>query len=331
MRAFSTALMLTSGLHFVAVTAPAIALAQTPSPGPQPVPYGLSPVPYGQPPPAPSAAPVRAAAGGGDVIYLKNGGLLRGTIIDAIPNAQARIQLATGEIATVPWQEIDRIEQSAAKPATAATSAPAAAATAAPASTVWVHIDAADDVRLQQDRTSDDDWMTVCSAPCDIPLSTAYYYRIVGGGLKASGDFTLHAQPGQRETLDIHGASKGWFLVGVIAIPAGLLVGYVGLIVGAFGTLVSTASTASGQSSPGASDAAGVGWTMFGVGLAAAAGGLILVIANWKTSVTQEMGTPQVGLRLPDSWKRLPTWREATPEQKSLPQTIGVPIVTGQF
>jgi hypothetical protein len=330
MRALSTAVMLTSGLHFVLITAPSVALAQSAPSAPQPVPYANSPVPYGQPRPAPSAASARATAGGGDVIYLKNGGLLRGTLIDAIPNAQARIQLATGEIATVPWQEIDRIEQSTVKPATAAAVLPAAALPPASPSNVWVHLDASDDVRLQQDRTNDDDWVTVCSAPCDIQLPTAYYYRVAGGGLKASGEFTLHAQPGERETLDVHGASKGWFVLGVVAIPVGLLVGYIGLIVGAFGTLVSTASSASGQPSSAANNAAGVGWTMFGIGLVAAAGGLILVIANWKTSVSQDIGA-RTGLLLPDSWKRLPTWREATPEQKALPQVMGIPIVSGQF
>src|SRR5258708_2202808 len=96
MRLLSKAAMLAAGVYFVAITAPSVAMAQPPSPGPQPVPYGNPPVPYGQPPPAPSSAP-HAGATGSDVIYLKNGGLLRGTIIDAIPNAQARIQLATGE------------------------------------------------------------------------------------------------------------------------------------------------------------------------------------------------------------------------------------------
>lgn len=89
------------------MTTPGLAWAQARQ-APQPVPYPTlpAPVPYGQPAPGPAPLPsARGPAVGQDVIYMKNGGILRGTIIDAIPNSQARIQLATGEIATVPWRE----------------------------------------------------------------------------------------------------------------------------------------------------------------------------------------------------------------------------------
>ena len=104
---WARALLVLAAVQLATVTAPSVAWAQT-----QPVPYPTlpPPVPYGEPTPAPGASVQRAPSVGQDVIYMKNGGILRGTIIDAIPDAQARIQLATGEIATVPWQAIDRIE-----------------------------------------------------------------------------------------------------------------------------------------------------------------------------------------------------------------------------
>src|SRR5271170_296199 len=110
-RGWSRALAVLVAAQMAAVTTPSVAWAQ----GPQPVPYPTAPPPvlYGQPAPAPTpsaSAPRPGAPVGQDVIYMKNGGILRGTIIDAIPDAQARIQLATGEIATVPWPAIDRID-----------------------------------------------------------------------------------------------------------------------------------------------------------------------------------------------------------------------------
>jgi hypothetical protein len=331
----SKAAMLVAAVHLAAITAPSVAWAQNASSGPQPVPYGTAPVPYGQSststPPAPGAH-----AAGGDVIYLKNGGILRGTIIDAIPNAQARIQLATGEIATVPWQQINRIEHATEqpRPSPSAAPAPAAAKPATQASMVWVHIEGPEDVHLQQDTTGDDDWETVCTAPCDKQLPTAYYYRVTGSGIKASREFTLHAQPGGHETLNVNGASKAWFIIGVIALPAGLVVGYIGLIVGLVGSAAksvdqSTGATTTSQNN--ASDVAGVGWTMFGVGVAAAIGGLVLLIANWKTGVSQDISSQTGSIAPSDAWKRLPTWKEAGPEQRAMPTAVGIPVFSGTF
>jgi hypothetical protein len=189
-----------------------------------------------------------------------------------------------------------------------------------------VHIEGPEDARLQQDTTGNDDWLTVCTAPCDKEMPTAYYYRVVGDGIKASGEFTLHAQPGDHETLDVHGASKPWFVIGVVAIPIGLVVGYIGLIVGVIGSAVSSVD----QSSQ-ANNTAGVGWTMFGLGAGAAIGGLVLVIVNWKTGVSQQVGTPQTGLLLSDAWKRVPTWKDTAPEEKALPAAVGIPIFGGRF
>jgi len=84
----SKALMLAAMTHAVVIASPSAALAQSQGP--------TSPAL----PPLPPAA--RTQAPGDDVIYMNNGGIIRGTIIDAVPDAQARIQLVTGEIATIP-------------------------------------------------------------------------------------------------------------------------------------------------------------------------------------------------------------------------------------
>ena len=70
--------------------------------------------------------------------------MLRGTIIDAIPEAQARIQLVTGEIATVPWPQILRIERAGAPPA----NSPPSTKPPAPPSEVWDHLEGSEGVVL---------------------------------------------------------------------------------------------------------------------------------------------------------------------------------------
>src|SRR5215469_15236889 len=146
---FRRALGLFVGLHGALVLATP-AYAQSPAPY-RPAPAQTyspdQPSTPPPPPPAPTTAPAVPApgatsAGGGDVIYLKNGGLLRGTLIDAIPGAHARIQLATGEVATVQWADIGRIEHlTRPPPPTPTTTAPTTAATVT-APTSQLHIEA---------------------------------------------------------------------------------------------------------------------------------------------------------------------------------------------
>src|ERR1019366_4215298 len=138
------------------------------------------------------------ASPGGDVIELKTGGLLRGTLIDAIPNGHARIQLVTGEVATVPGQGIARIDRG-----TGAAPSGGAAPRAAADATVYVHIEGSDPAQLQRDNGDHRHWDTVCSAPCDQQVSLKETYRISGAGIRNSGPFTLSVQGGQREVLTV--------------------------------------------------------------------------------------------------------------------------------
>ncbi len=274
----------------------------------------------------PAAAANRPA--GDDVVHTKNGGLLRGTIIEVLPDVQARIQLATGEVATVPWSQVDRIEHMAAPSAAASPAAPPA--DAAPKSEVWVHLEAPDGVSLQQDVTNDDNWRTVCAAPCDKLLPTAFYYRVTGGGIRSSADFALRGAPGTRERLVVDGASKSALVLGIVGLSVGGLSAYIGLFVAAIGASAGLAADGDGGGNSG-SNAAGVGLAMMGIGVLAAAGGLALVVSNSSTTVDQSMGGNQAGLVLPGPWTRTPTWSAAAIEQKNLPPVMGIPIFSGRF
>ena len=134
---------------------------------------------------------------------MKNGGILRGTIIDAIPDAQARIQLATGEIATVPWQAIDRIEHGTAGAAGRAASCRQCCARTEPGDGVCVHVEGADDAEVQRKSGPDGEWTTVCSGRCDAVLPVGPDYRIAGGGDARVGRLSPDRRPrgsGSRST-----------------------------------------------------------------------------------------------------------------------------------
>jgi len=192
-----------------------------------------------------------------------------------------------------------------------------------PADGVWVHIEAPGDVRLQQDMTADGGWATVCSAPCDRSLPTAYNYRIVSDGLRPSDDFTLHAAGGGRETVKVHGASKAAYALGMIGLVGGGAVAFVGLVGGYFGWFFS--SIGSPRAFPD--------WVLpvAGVSAGVAAVGFGLVLANKKTTVSRDVGRVKPALRPSNSWKRLPNWKDAAPEQKGLPPAAAMPILGGRF
>jgi hypothetical protein len=258
---------------------------------------------------------------------MKNGGMLRGTLVDAIPGSQARIQLATGEIATVPWDSIGRIEHGAAGPRPGPPQV--APLPRRQGATVWVHVDGAEGAEIQQD-AGDDEWTMVCSAPCDLQLPAGRNYRIGGGGLRASRPFHLAGAPGDHVNIDVNASSTSWFVMGIVIVPVGGLVMVIGLAVGLVGSIVSATTTGVDQSN--ASSAAGAGWVTFALGAGAMVGGIVLIVNNAHSSVTQSMAGVQTGLLVQgDAWKRVPTWRDATPEQKALPPVVGLPLWSAKF
>jgi hypothetical protein len=232
---------------------------------------------------APAASSPAPSSPGGDVIELKTGGLLRGTLIDAIPNGHARIQLVTGEVATVPWQDIARIDRGsvAAPPAPAAPAAPTDA-------TVYVHIEGSDAAQLQRDTGDHRHWDSVCSAPCDQQVSLNDTYRISGAGIRNSAPFTLSVHGGQREVLTVDEGSKAGFVLGIVGVSVGSFAATIGLLV----VLVSSAVDAIGDGTSSSSrndsgNGEAIGWTITGVGLAALVGGIVAIATNGRTGVSQ--------------------------------------------
>lgn len=315
-------------------TAVAPALAQPPpQPAPpptvQPVPYvPPAPVPYNvqsPPPPLPAAPRPATAPAGSDAIYLKNGGILRGTLIDAIPNAHARIRLDTGDVATVQWGEILRIEAASRPPGLGPAPAPAPAANpgAVVGATVLVHIDSPRPVELEQNQGGQ--WSVACSSPCDVSLPISGQYRINGSGVRRSRVFGLAGQPGQRVVIQIDPGATSGFVLGIVSVSLGSAVLGVGLLVGLVTLAFCNSSTSS--SSSGCDEARSVALTTTLVGGAGLIGGIIALTSNASTKVTQEVGSAA------PAQARAPLWRDLREGGPTPPTNAGItiPVLRGQF
>jgi hypothetical protein len=315
-------------VHTAVLTAPALAFAQAP----QPVPCNQTRVPYdaaGDHPASSATAPpgTRAlvAPAGSDVIYLKNGGVLRGTIIDATPDAQARIQLATGEIATVPWSEIARFEHGATL-STAPSPAPPPTARAEPAPKAapagpMVHIDSPSTVELQyKGEGENESWRTVCSSPCDRRLPAEGRYRIGGDSARPSRTFILPEGTGT-VSLAVNPSSHGWFNVGVVLTAVGAPTMVIGFIMGLYVASLCT----SGDCSVTGQDVATGGWTAFGLGAAGLVVGLIAIVVHARTGVDVQSGAAKEGAA-GSPWMQVATFRdgrEPAPESRAAPAVGG--------
>lgn len=340
-----------AAMHLAAVSAPSVAWAQA-----QPVPYPTAPppVPYNDGP-LPGPAVQRAPVVGQDVIYMKNGGILRGTIIDAIPDAQARIQLATGEIATVPWQAIDRIEHGSngsrpgaplpplpgPAPRGAIPPPPPPPRAVAPGAMVWVHIEGGDGALLEADRASDGTWEVACRAPCDIQVPTSGDYRIGGSTIRRSAIFRLRGNPGDHVTVNVSGGSKAWLVTGIVITPIGGLVTLIGLIMGLAGSIATTSVSTSGcygstttcgsldsSTNPGLATA---GWITALVGAGIGVAGIVLIATNAKTTVAVDLTGAQAARVQGDAWAKVPSWRETGSAEKAVPPVYGASLFTGHF
>ncbi|HEX8792206.1 MAG TPA: hypothetical protein VF765_14730 [Polyangiaceae bacterium] len=301
MRPSRRAALLTTGLHIATLAYPAIARAQTTQ-----------------------APPVRTV--GSDIIYTKSGGMMRGTLIEVATGAQATIQLGTGEVVTVPWAEISRIEQGAPTPAPSPTPSPTPAPAPTPApgppdAMVVVHIDSPSPVELQVTHGQKNDWQTVCASPCDQSFPAHGTYRIAGGGVRPSSTFTLSAMHG-RANLVASPSSTGWFVGGIVLLAVGGGVMLVGAFIGFIAEITATVDK-SGTST----NIESTGWTMAGVGAIGLIAGIIAMASNAHTGLEMHDATPAPA----PAPQPAATWRNAPAFETALPRPVTVPILGGTF
>ncbi len=339
-------------MHLVLVSVPARA-QQAPV---QPVPYSTSqPVPYGAapttpPPPAqpPTYTAPTAVGAGGDTVVLKNGGMIRGTLIELLPNDHATIQMPNGQSAIVQWAEIHHIERAAGPaPTPVSPTAPQPLPSSPPPKPpsgplILVHVEASRRVSLMRREPDNGEWITACESPCDQQLPLNNEYRLAGSGVTQSGEFELEGKPGQRVVITANVGSTAGLTGGLIVAGVGLLVTIVGLEVLATAAAVNNIDCATTTTSTGScsskSGGVGVGLVITLGGVAAMAIGGIIAIINWKTGQTQELqvpkGTARASLDRPRddrTWARSPTWNAPTPAALGAPRTTEIPLFSRSF
>ncbi|HLK35714.1 MAG TPA: hypothetical protein VKU41_03105 [Polyangiaceae bacterium] len=154
----------------------------------------------------------------------------------------------------------------------------------------WVHLDD-DGVSLEvAEDSAHDEWASVCSAPCDMKVSTDFYYRVRGGGHRASNKFALRASDGQHSRLRARGGSTALTVFGWVAIGAGGATALVALDNILLGPLAGPAYTASlyGPSSSLQDEEKG-GLILLAISVPLIVAGYFLVRDNRTTTVTQEI------------------------------------------
>jgi hypothetical protein len=334
------------------VQATGLAYAAPPQADVQPVPYNPSqPIPVPAQPAYPAApAPVPApspgytqAGAGGDSVYLKGGGMMRGTLVEMLPNDHATLQLPSGQNAIIEWGKIDHIERAA--PTVGPLAPPVSGGFAPPPrrprfeggnrGSAVVHLDADPGVVLESISPGSGRWALVCAAPCDAAVPLGRQYRIAGEGIRPSRAFGIEAAPGGHAEISVSAATKGGFQGGIALSSVGagaIIVGLTVVFVGALGACGDGDFGTCDGPANGGLETAGAIISLAGVALLV--GGIILTVSNARTKATQTVGdiVPPAPSRPETAWLRAPIWHDSVRDSSTgQPKSTGVPLLSYSF
>jgi hypothetical protein len=260
------------------------------------------------PPPRAAGAADRDVAGAGtDELTLKNGGMLRGTIVAIEPDSEVVILVPGREPRRVPWAEIDKMDRGKyAAPAVPPPPSPAPPLPVRPVEPlragegsprVHIRTDAPGLALHEVTREVSSEWRggdhtygptsrPVCTAPCDeiVDAHGGQSFFFSGPGLRPSPRFQLKGQSGD-VFIDVKpGSSAAYTLGSVMAAVGGASVGLGALLVGmgTHGSLTYDSAMGMNELTPdrGLQIGGGVG---IGVGLGVLAGGIALMFKNATT------------------------------------------------
>jgi len=242
----------------------------------------------------------------------------------------ARAPLAHAQSAPVEMIHIEPPEPPASEPAAPPTAAPPTP----PPERVWVHLNADPGVSLEG-LSPEGNWERACSAPCDVQVTTGSDYRVTGAGMYASRAFKLQAEPGQRVVLDVSGASKAGFGVGIALVTVGSLATALGLYVAFLAaTIASTCEgTDEGTACQDNSGTVKTSLVVAGAGAVSLLAGALLAESNRQTTTSQSLNRgPSIARRDHDgAWLRVPTWTEPSGLERAVPAAQVVPIFSRSF
>lgn len=230
-----------------------------------------------------------------DSVALKDGSLLRGTLVEIKEGSHVLLKLDGGQVARIRWDVVARVERAGAPVAPGAPGAPPAPPTLpgpaiAAQEMVVVHIDSPEPVRLESVLGRNNRF--VCDSPCDVPVPLQGTYRITGG-MRPSKQFNFNAKAGDRVVLSVDPASKGGFAGGIVLVS----LGGVSLVIGSLVYLVAAvvSDVSNGRTGGGAKTVGGV--MMLG-GAASIVGGVVLMVMN-KSSDVDHASAPSTATPAP--------------------------------
>jgi hypothetical protein len=224
-----------------------------------------------------------------DVVTLKDGTVLRGTVGEMVPNQSVTITV-DGQARKVEWKDIDHVDIDIDRAKTPSTPAPPQAV----AARTMVHIEGVDDgafVQMLDRHTAA--WNEICRSSCDQELPSDGLYRIRGSGIRASPPFRIE---GPRAELHVKTGSSAGFVGGLTLV----ILGGLSIVNGLSLFLVAAIYESDNLINSGTQrDFNIVGGVLTGVGVGLLVGGAFLFGGNLKTTVA---GAPTV---------RIPAWRDA--------------------
>ncbi len=291
-------------------------------------------------PPAPLSASARIAPGFvPDAVYLKNGGLVRGAVLESLPGDHVTMAIPTGEVRRIPWTDVDRVMTS-----TVPGASPAAVPHPPPPAPkqgplVRVHITTDQNVLLDRRPEGSETWVPACAAPCDEDFPLADEYRLSGPGLRSTGEFRLQGSPGGRVDLSVSPATKTAWWVGAGVGGMGLVIDVYALYIALFGSMLENACHPGDSYYPRSCSTSSSGTTLRNVGLimlipgpAAAIVGGAMMFANWRTGIRQTPGDGQsAGAKTLDAFKRSGEWKARDTTAPDALPALWVPLASGKF
>jgi hypothetical protein len=176
------------------------------------------------------------------VVWLRSGSVIRGEVVEYVPNTRVVLQLATGEVRTIPWDEVARASW---VPSDAPSSQPAPTASigrppvpggpepkpetkrAAPAGSspgILLHLEGdRPGLRLEvRPRYGEGSWIPLCDAPCGSTFDVhRKSLRVTGPGARPSTPFHIDAREGE-ETLEARAGSDDIHRWGQRSLVAGI-------------------------------------------------------------------------------------------------------------
>lgn len=291
-------------------------------------PYPVHPAPSALPPlPAPVAIveerPVTIPSSAEDTLYLRGGGMIRGTIEELLPGRHVTIAIASGEVRKVPWVEVARVVVANAPGAPGLTASapqiqidrsPAAQVESTPVAPIVVpmtgplarvHIASTKSVQMYRRAAGTQGWTHACHSPCDVDLPLGDAYRVSGSGMKTSNEFRLVGAPGDRLTITVNPTSTGGMVIGGVVAGIGALVMY--------GSLLGNSENYDRSPS----------YAGLGVGAIAVAIGTVIMLASAGTGVSQGSTA-----KSKDAYLREPSW---LPSRVAMKRPATLQILSRQF